>query len=213
MNKNIYILGVGRNTEVYIDLVEACGYNPAGLYHYNDERTGQNIHGIPVLDSNTNLFKKHTLAGMQFAISVGDNKIRAELANIIRANGGVLPTLIHPTAVVSKYATLSEGVVIHANSVVQAGARIGCNSVISYNASITHTSSIGENCYIASGSSIGAYVNIEDFVLIGQAAVLVSAKVSRIGENSIIGAGAVVTKSFESNTIVVGNPAREIKRR
>lgn len=26
MNKEIYILGVGHNTPVYIDLVESCGY-------------------------------------------------------------------------------------------------------------------------------------------------------------------------------------------
>lgn len=34
-----------------------------------------------------------------------------------------------------------------------------------------------------------------------------------IGENSIIGAGSVVTKDIPSNVIVVGNPARILKRR
>lgn len=33
-----------------------------------------------------------------------------------------------------------------------------------------------------------------------------------IGENSVIGAGAVVTKSVASRTLSAGNPAREIKR-
>ena len=32
--KDIYILGVGCNTVVYIDLVESCGYRVVGLYHY-----------------------------------------------------------------------------------------------------------------------------------------------------------------------------------
>ena len=32
-----------------------------------------------------------------------------------------------------------------------------------------------------------------------------------IGENSIIGAGAVVTRSVPANSIAVGNPARVIK--
>ena len=31
--KDIYILGVGCNTVVYIDLVESCGYRVVGLYH------------------------------------------------------------------------------------------------------------------------------------------------------------------------------------
>ena len=33
-----------------------------------------------------------------------------------------------------------------------------------------------------------------------------------IGENSVVGAGSVVTKDVEPNTIVAGNPARVIKR-
>lgn len=212
MNKDIYILGVGRNTEVYIDLVEACGYNPAGLYHYNDERTGQNIHGIPILDSNTNLFKKPTLAGMQFAISVGDNKIRAELANTIRAKGGVFPTLIHPTAVVSKYATIAQGVIINSCSVVQAGVSIDVDTVVNSNATVVHTSKIGKACYITDGAVVGAYVTIKDKVLVGLNSVIISSKVDVIGENSIIGAGAVVTKSVEANTVVAGNPAMVTKK-
>lgn len=207
----IFILGVGNNTGVYIDLVESCGFIPAGLYHFQKGREGEHIHNIPILDCHENLFKKD-LSGMLFSISVGDNKIRAELATKILKQGGIIPTLIHPSAIVSKYAEISESVVIHANAVVQAGACIGENSVISYNASVSHNSKIGKNCYQAFNSTVGAYVTISDFVLIGQAAAIVSGKVDCIGINSIIGAGAVVTKSVEANTVVAGNPARVIKR-
>ena len=34
----------------------------------------------------------------------------------------------------------------------------------------------------------------------------------RIGENAIVGAGSVVTKNVEANTIVAGNPARVLKK-
>ena len=33
-----------------------------------------------------------------------------------------------------------------------------------------------------------------------------------IGENSVVGAGSVVTKDVPDNSIVVGNPAKIIKR-
>ncbi len=33
-----------------------------------------------------------------------------------------------------------------------------------------------------------------------------------IGDNSIVGAGAVVTKDVEADTIVVGNPARPLRK-
>jgi sugar O-acyltransferase (sialic acid O-acetyltransferase NeuD family) len=212
MNKAIYILGVGRNTEVYIDLVEACGYNLAGLYHYNDDRTGENVHGVPILDSSTNLFKKPSLAGMQFAISVGDNKIRSELANTLRNKGGFFPTLIHPSSVVSKFATLGQGVAVNSCSVVQAGVSIDVDTVISSNVTLGHTCRIGKACYLALGAVVGAYVTVEDKVLIGLNSVIISSKADYIGENAIVGAGTVVTKKVDANTIVAGNPARIIKK-
>ncbi len=209
-DREIYILGVGNNTEVYIDLVEACGYKPVGLYHYNEDRIGERLHDIPILDSNSNLFK-NSLEGKLFAISVGDNKIRTYLANMIRSLNGKLPKLIHPTAIVSKYAKVSESVVIHANSVIQAGADIAEDTVVSYNASVTHTSKIGKSCYLAAYAHVGAYVCVYNNVLIGQGAIIVSSKVDYIGENAIIGAGAVVTKNVENNQVVVGNPAKVIR--
>lgn len=208
--KNIYILGVGNNTEVYIDLVEECGFTPAGLYHYEIGREGELLHNVPILDCNENLFKQD-LTGKLFAISVGDNLVRKDLAEKILKGGGEIPTLIHPTAVVSKYAKISAGVVIHAKALIQAGAIIGSNTVISYNASVTHTSTVGKSCYLAANAHIGAYCNIGNNVLLGQGAILISGKVPTVGDNSIIGAGSVVTKSIAENTIVTGNPARTIK--
>jgi len=208
--KEIYILGVGNNTAVYIDLVEECGYLPVGLFHYNNDRTGEKLLGIPIIDCNDYLLKQD-LTGKNFALSMGDNKFRASLAKQIKSMGGIIPTLIHPTAVVSKYALIEESVVIHANAVVQAGASIGQNSVISYNASITHTSTISKNCYLAAYAHIGAYTNVQENVLIGQAAITVSGKVDYIGRNVIVGAGSVVTKKIEANCVVAGNPARVIK--
>lgn len=32
-----------------------------------------------------------------------------------------------------------------------------------------------------------------------------------LGENSVVGAGAVVTRNVEANTVVVGNPARMMR--
>lgn len=211
-NKDIYILGVGHNTIVYIDLVEVCGYNVAGLYHYNNERTGELIHNHKIIDSNINLLKQESLDGLYFAISVGDNKIRIELANEIRKRGGIVPTLIHPSAIVSKYSKIEQSVVIHANSVVQADALIQQDSVVSYNVSVTHNSKIGKSCYLAFNSSIGAYVEIKDFVLVGQSAAIVSGKLNYIGHNSIIGAGSVVISDVEPYSVVAGNPAKLIKK-
>lgn len=52
-------------------------------------------------------------------------------------------------------------------------------------------------------------VRIEDNVWIGGGAILLSGVT--IGENSVIGAGSVVTRSIPKNCVAVGNPCRVIK--
>ena len=53
-------------------------------------------------------------------------------------------------------------------------------------------------------------ITVEDNVWIGGSATILGGVI--IGKNAIVGAGAVVTKDVEPNTIVVGNPARVLRK-
>lgn len=53
-------------------------------------------------------------------------------------------------------------------------------------------------------------VRIGKNVWIGANAIILPGVV--IGDNSVIGAGAVVTKSFDKNSIIIGNPAEYLRR-
>lgn len=211
MKKSIYILGIGRNSSVYVDLAQSSGYEVLGLYHFDNTRTGEIIAGVPIIGCTESLFERESLSGMNFALSMGDNQIRSVLYERLKGKKGSIPQLIHPTSIVSKFAKLNDGVVVHANTVIQADVEIGENTVVSYNSSITHSTRIGKSCYIAAGANVGAYVDFGDFCFIGQGCVIVSGKVKTIGNNSIIGAGSVVIGDVEPNVIVAGNPARVLR--
>ena len=89
-----------------------------------------------------------------------------------------------------------------------------------------HEIIIGDNCMIASNAyltdsdwhdiynriSIGktAPIKIESNVWIGDSAIV--CKGVTIGENSIVGAGAVVVDSIPANCVAAGNPARIVRQ-
>ena len=89
-----------------------------------------------------------------------------------------------------------------------------------------HDIDIGDNCMMASNAYITdsdwhdiynrvtmgktAPVTIENNVWIGDSAIV--CKGVTIGENSIIGAGAVVVDSVPSNCVAAGNPAKIVKQ-
>lgn len=86
-NKEIYLLGIGHGTPVFIELAEACGYAIGGLFHYNNERTGMVDHGYKILGSFDDLFAKD-LRGMNFCLTMGDMAIKKDVSKNIAKRGG-----------------------------------------------------------------------------------------------------------------------------
>lgn len=107
---------------------------------------------------------------------------------------------------------------------IQKGAKVGRNSRISSHSFICEGVTIGKKVFVAHGVM---FINdkfsdskknknwvlrktvVGDNVRIGSNATILPVK---IGKNSIIGAGAVVTKNVSPGTIVVGNPARVLDK-
>lgn len=114
---------------------------------------------------------------------------------------------------------------------IQKGASIGKDCKISSHTFICEGVHIEDNCFIGHGvmftndlcpratnpdgsqQSDADWTLVETFVKkgasIGSNATILCG--ITIGENALIGAGAVVTKDVPANTVVVGNPAKQIK--
>lgn len=211
MGLSINVLGIGHNTPVFMDLALDCGYEIAGLFHYNNDRTGESDHGYKIEGSFEDLLAQD-LSGKRFLLTMGDNKVRTELSSKIMERGGQVPTLVHPTAVISRFATLSDiGVYVSAFSFVQADTSIGSNTIILSGVNISHTNKVGSSCFFAGGATLGAYTEVGDFVFMGQGALSISGKVKHIGHHSYIGARALLTHDVPANAVVAGSPARVIK--
>tara|TARA_Y100001938_G_scaffold151066_1_gene245626 strand:- start:3482 stop:3919 length:438 start_codon:yes stop_codon:yes gene_type:complete len=114
---------------------------------------------------------------------------------------------------------LKKGVFIGPFVEIQSNVEIGDNTRISSHSFVCSDVEIGSDCFIAHGVM---FINdkfdaplanwkskntiIGNGVRIGSNATILPVK---IGDNAIIGAGAVVTKDVPPNTVVYGNPAKE----
>jgi sugar O-acyltransferase (sialic acid O-acetyltransferase NeuD family) len=209
MADDIFIVGAGTYGAVIADLAEACGYSVAGFYDDDLSKAGKSVLGKPVLGKLD--LKKDICEKANYAVAIGDVAVHLSKSREIIKNGGIMPGLIHPKAEISKYAHIGKACIIHALTYIWTEATIGDFSVISPNVVIAHHTTVGEGSFISTGCSIGAGIDIAERVLIGIGSTVMTG-VRRIGRNTIIGAGSVVIKDIEDESVVAGVPAKLIRK-
>ena len=131
---------------------------------------------------------------------------------------------INETAYISESVDIIGDVLIKDNVNIWFGARlradmnkivIGENTNIQENSvihiDVDYETIIGRNVTIGHGAIIHG-CNIADNVLVGMGSIILNG--ARIGKNTIIGAGSLITqgKSFEEGVLVLGNPAKVIRK-
>jgi sugar O-acyltransferase (sialic acid O-acetyltransferase NeuD family) len=135
---------------------------------------------------------------------------RAPIVEIKKRYGIYFSRLAHPAAHIGSNVTLGEGVIISPGAIIAPNCRIGCFTRVNRASSLGHDLSIGDFSDIAPGVSIASGVRIGDHTTIGIGATVIENV--HIGNNSLIGAGAVVIDDVPDNVVVVGVPAKPLRK-
>ena len=118
--------------------------------------------------------------------------------------------LISKFAIVDQLDLIGRGIQIMPGAIAHKFTKIGDQCILNTNSTVEHECNLGNGVHTMPGSCIAGLVNIGNYSTIGTNATILPKL--QIGENVYVGAGAVVTKNVESNSIVAGIPAKFMKK-
>jgi sugar O-acyltransferase (sialic acid O-acetyltransferase NeuD family) len=208
MKREVLIYGAGGHAKVVIDIVEHQGlYEIIGLIDDAPQCHGQEFFGYRVLGGQE-ILSQHRHCSI--LIAIGDNATREKLQEVVKALGYELATAVHPSACLGREVSIGPGTVIMAQAAINAGTVIGEGVIVNTGATIDHDCWISDFAHISPGVHLGGNVAVGRLTQIGIGACAIPGV--RIGERSIVGAGAAVVTDIPDGVVAVGVPAKAIKR-
>ena len=211
MTPRLVIWGAGEHALVVAEIVRLRGdYELVGwLDDVNPDRHGSTHGGLPILGGREQIDRLRDRGIEHIALGFGRCEARLRLADLVRAAGYGLPTLIHPRASIGTGVPVGEGTVIKSGVVVDVGTSVGAAVMLAPSA-IGHGSVLEDGVLVSTGCSVAGCVHIGRGTVIGVGATIKDHV--RVGRGCLIGAGAVVVRDVPDGVVAYGVPARAVRR-
>lgn len=208
------ILGGGGHARVLVDCIrESRLAEIEGLLDSDPAIHGRMVLDAPILGGDELLGGLATGGVTHFVVGLGgvrDNRPRMRLFELGLQFGLTPLTVRHPSAVVSRWASVGPGCQLLPGSIVNAGASLGKNVIVNSGAIVEHDCVIGDHAHIATGARLASGVRAGAGVHLGAGATVRQGIV--IGERAVVGAGAAVIRDVAAGAMVVGVPARPLDK-
>lgn len=212
--KKLVIIGAGGFAREVAWLVEDINGDKKewDLLGFIDEDTGKHgavYNNYPVLGDFDFLYKEDIKEPVYCVCAVGNTKNKRILVRKAEEWGYRFANLIHPSVKMSKHVKMGVGNIICAGNMITVNIEIGNHVGINPCCGIGHDVIIGDYCTLYWSVNLSGNVSVGEGCEIGTKTVVIQGK--SIGEWSIIGAGATVTRDIPPRCTAVGVPARPIK--
>lgn len=205
------IFGAGGHGQVIADILlesfkyKNAEYKPIGFLDDNDSLWEKSFLGLPVIGS---LEQASNIEYDAVIVAIGSNHIRQKITRHFEAINKNFASAIHPSSIIGRNVAVGYGVMICAGVIINTGSCIGNHTILNTGCSVDHHNQIENYVHIAPGSHLGGDVSIGEGTLVGIGATVLPQK--KIGQWSVVGAGAVVNRDVSDWSTVVGIPALPI---
>ena len=206
MNKpGLILIGAGGNAHACIDVIEQHGgYQIAGLVGMPDEMHDHHL-GYAVIGTDDDL--PELAKTIQYAlITLGQIKTpahRIRLYEQVVALGFQLPTIIAPSAYVSRHATLGAGTIVMHGAIVNAGASVGKNCIINTRALLEHDATVADHCHISTGAILNGNTAIGSGSFVGSGSIIKEG--ASLGQGCLVGMGLAIRHNQPDNAQFAGH--------
>jgi sugar O-acyltransferase (sialic acid O-acetyltransferase NeuD family) len=201
MSSNLLIWGAGGHGKVVLDIARNTGAFER-IQFLDDRVADSDFCGCPLLHT----AQLERLAGSSFIVAIGDNRERKRCYGRALQAGLLAATLVHASAVISPSARVGAGTVVMPLAVLNASATVAENCIVNTGAIVEHDCEVGAHVHLSPRVALGGAVRIGELAHLGIGAVVLPGGL--VGDESVVGAGAVVLKEAPARCVVVGIPAR-----
>jgi sugar O-acyltransferase (sialic acid O-acetyltransferase NeuD family) len=202
--------GLGKEVAMLLEQINAINTQWEIIGFFDDRiAIGKRINNYKILGTISEISKLEDKTAV--VIAIGDSTIRAKVFSKIINQTIYFPTLIHPSALIGnrRCVRIGNGSIVTANCILTVNIEVGKFVLLNLGSTIGHDTIIEDFVSVMPGTNISGEAMVRRKAFIGSGVQILN-KVE-IGANSIVGAGAVVTKNLPANCTAVGIPAKPIK--
>lgn len=211
--KKLLIVGDGEQAEIayeyftYDSPYEVAGFAVESAFRKKDE-----LYELPVVDfeSMERRFKPSEYSAYVAISSTHLNRVRARLFQRTKEKGFTCASYLSSKAFCWRNVEIGENSFIFENNVLQHHVRVGDNVILWSGNHVGHRTVIHDHCFISSHVVISGFCEIGRYTFMG-----VNSCVGndlKVGEDNVIGSGAVVVKNTDAGKVYVGNPAKALEK-
>lgn len=205
------IIGAGTYGEVYLAYLQEAGVEIVGFLDDNPKYEGKAVRGVPVLGGISALETLKDSDGIEAVYCpLGNNVLRVKFLTYARELGYKTPNYIHPSVIISPNVTIGEGVYILLGTTIMPHTVIKDFVMISMGVHVAHHNVLDEGVFLSTGCNFGASIHAHKYSYCGISSTIMTG-LHELGEDCLIGAGAVVIRDVEPKAVMAGVPAKVLK--